>query len=370
MLKDKIRMTYYQNAISEVVKKGSVVLDIGTGSGILAYFAFQAGAKKIYAIEHGEIIEDAKKLAQLNRLNKKIIFLNGMSDKIELPEKVDVVISEILGNFGIEENVHKFTIDARKRFLKPGGMLMPCWLDLYLVPVESKTIWEENIEIWNNNFFGFNLFPIRNYAISQRYLTDCPGKDRFLSKPALISHSNFYEIDTMPSIFEAKFIINKTGGFQGWLGYFKAGLSKNIILSTDPKESVTHWKQVFFPIANTVRVKSGDEVYVKIKAIPRKNNIFWEWKTRIFRNKAEAASFSQTNFNITKEELVLGRADFKPALTPEAEIYRRILSLCDGIKTNQEIADTIITEYPKKYKTTQEALGKVTAIIRGNIKIS
>ena len=118
MIADQVRMEAYRKAIHEVVKKGDVVADIGTGSGILAFFALQAGARKVYAIEQNKIIEEAEELAKLDGMEERIVFIKGRSDRIELPEKVDVITSEILGHFGYEEHVARFKIDARKRFLK------------------------------------------------------------------------------------------------------------------------------------------------------------------------------------------------------------------------------------------------------------
>jgi len=89
MLCDKVRMVAYQKAIHEVVKKGDIVADIGTGSGIMAFFALQAGASKVYAIGQSDIILEAEKLAQINKLADKITFIRGLSDQLEIPEKVE-----------------------------------------------------------------------------------------------------------------------------------------------------------------------------------------------------------------------------------------------------------------------------------------
>ena len=235
MLADQARMAAYKKAIHQVVKKGDVVADIGTGSGILAFFAVQAGAKKVYAIEQHEIIEDAKKLAKINGLDKKIIFIKGRSDSVELPEKVDVIISELIGFFGLEENMQPFKIDARKRFLKPGGILVPSWLELYLVPVESETIWKENIGLWNSDYYGFDFSPVGSYAVSQRYVMDCSDRVNPLALPSMISHIDFNEIDDVPLVFQGEGVINKKAAFHGMVGYFRAGLSQNVVLSTSPE---------------------------------------------------------------------------------------------------------------------------------------
>ncbi|MDI6840882.1 MAG: 50S ribosomal protein L11 methyltransferase [bacterium] len=118
IIEDKVRCEAYQKAIRQVVKNGNIVADIGTGSGLLAYFAIQAGAGKVYAVEKSEIIEDAKRIAIANGWDDKIVFIKGVSTEVELPEKVDVIVLEVIGYFALEENLLKYISDAKKRFLK------------------------------------------------------------------------------------------------------------------------------------------------------------------------------------------------------------------------------------------------------------
>lgn len=369
MLADKVRLASYKRAIFEVIKKNNVVCDIGTGSGILAFLSILAGAKKVYAIERDEVIQEAKKLAQINRLGKKIIFVKGISDKIKLPEKVDVIVSEIIGFLGVEENLIKIKTDARKRFLKSGGRIIPSWLELYLVPVESKDIWEKKIGFWNRDFHGIDFTSVKDCAVSQRYIIDCSKKVHYLDRPYLAFRFNFYQDEEMPVILEGEFSIAKKSILHGMVGYFKVGLSNNVILSTEPKKPLTHWQQTFFPVQNASPVRKGDKVHCRIKAIPCGNNVFWDWEISVHRDGLKVANFCHSNLNITKEELLIGREDFKPMLTEESNIHRRVLNLCDGNRTVKEIANIIYTEYPKKYKTVKNAAQGIIGTIQGRIKV-
>ncbi len=369
MLADQVRMEAYKKAINEVIRKGDIVVDIGTGSGVLAFFAVQAGARKGYAIEQDRIITEAEKLAELNRLEKRIVFIRGRSDRVELPEKVDVVISEIIGHFGLDEHVLRFKDDARERFLKPGGKFIPSWLELYLVPVESEVIWRNNIGLWSNDFYSLDLSPVRNYAISQRYVQDCSGRVKQLAAPFLVSHIDFYKIEKTQSVFEGEFLINKKGNFHGFVGFHQTGLSQKIVISTSPENLLTNWGHSFFPLHDVVPVENGDRVTFRIKAIPQDDALFWEWDTGVKRNGVKKAKFSQSNFTITKEELVIGRSDFRPILSKEAEMMRRVLGLCNGNTTMGEIAEILMAEYPGEYKNLKDATRTVAGIVRGKVNI-
>jgi SAM-dependent methyltransferase len=363
-------METYQKAIHEVVKKGDVVADIGTGSGILAFFAIQAGARKVYALEQNEIIEEAEELARINGLEKRIVFLKGRSDRVEIPEKVDVITSELIGYFGLEENLHRFKIDAKKRLLKPRGRLVPSWLELFLVPVESEAILKDNIGPWSSDYYGWDFSSVRRYALSQRYVTDCSSKVNGLAPPSMISHIGFYEIEKVPSVFQGEFVINKKGTFHGFVGYFRAGLSPSVVLSTSPEKPLTHWRQIFFPLTDVVMVEKGDEVCCKIIAIPYGGRLFWQWETGVSRKGDEIAKCSQSNLRIRKEEFVIRQKDFKPLLTQTGGICRKVFELCDGNRTTEEMAQILFSEYPEEYRDREEAFGAVVGILGGRVKTS
>ena len=141
MLADLDRVNAFRTALSEAVHPGDVVLDIGTGTGLLAIFAIQLGASRVYAIEQGDIVNVAEEVVAKNGIsNEQIRFLKGHSSQVELPERVDLVVAELIGSFGLEESIIPVLSDARERFLKPGGRLLPSWLDLYVAPTEEGEI--------------------------------------------------------------------------------------------------------------------------------------------------------------------------------------------------------------------------------------
>jgi len=152
MIEDCVRTRAYKRAIDEVVKEGDIVVDLGTGTGILAFFCVQSGAGRVYAIEQTEIIDLAKRIGLVNDMASKIVFIRGDSKEIRLPERVDVIVSETLGHFGVEEGMLESLVDARERFLRPGGVLIPRTLSLVIAPVEAPEIFDE-MNYWNQKSY-------------------------------------------------------------------------------------------------------------------------------------------------------------------------------------------------------------------------
>jgi ubiquinone/menaquinone biosynthesis C-methylase UbiE len=363
LLSDQVRIKAYNKAISEVVKSGDIVADIGTGSGILAFLAVRAGAKKVYAIEKESVIEEARQLTRINHMEGRITFVQGRSDRIDLPEKVDVVTSELIGFLGIEEYLPFYQIDARKRFLKPGGVLVPSWLELHLVPMESETIWQEKIGVWQKDFYGFDFSALREHAVSRTYIVEHSSDTSLLSTPEIISRIDFDSMEDMPLLYQTQFSVQKTGRFHGYVGYFRVGLSPSVILSTAPDKPQTHWRQTYFPAQDMMMVEDGDKIHCRMKAIPFMGNVFWEWKTKIYRQEKMIIEFSQSDFDVSKKTLDMGTPDFVPVLNDSGNIHRRVLNLCDGEKTKEEIVQHLLSEYPKRYSSVNEASREVVKIM-------
>jgi precorrin-6B methylase 2 len=135
MLHDDRRTRHYLTALSEAVGPGDVVVDIGTGSGVLAVAAARAGARHVYAIEASDIARVAERVFAINGVQDKVTLIPGWSRQIELPELADVLVAEIIGNEPLEEEILETTLDARQRLLKPDARLIPHALTLLVRPL-------------------------------------------------------------------------------------------------------------------------------------------------------------------------------------------------------------------------------------------
>ncbi len=255
MLSDQIRMTAYHRAIVKSVKPGDVVVDLGAGTGILGLWALQAGAAKVYAIEKTDAIHLARQLARANHCEDRIEFIQANSIDAVLPEQADVLVSETLGSFGIDENTLAFTRDAVTRFLKPNAVIIPQTLELYVAPLDDAEVYHK-LDFWRQipdlDFSpAFELFAGKIMVESVR--------PQDLLAPAInvgsLDLANLTDIEYRARVYMQ---MAKPGTLHGIAAWFHCRLCDGISINTASDQPATHWKQAFFPFRDPIDVIVGD----------------------------------------------------------------------------------------------------------------
>ncbi len=126
MMNDRERNDAYDAALRAAVTPESRVLEIGTGSGLLAMMAARAGAKSVTTCEaEPAIAAAAERVIAANGFAGRIRVLAQLSTKVELEEKADLLVSEIFSSELLAEGVLPSIADAKRRLLKPGARVIP-----------------------------------------------------------------------------------------------------------------------------------------------------------------------------------------------------------------------------------------------------
>ena len=170
MLHDTRRTSDYVAAVMAAVRPGDVVLDLGTGSGVLAVAAARAGARRVYAVEATDIAEVADRVFAANGVQERVTLIPGWSRQVELPEPADVLVAEVIGSEPLAEEILETTLDARRRLLKRKARLVPNALTLLVRPLripdaEARlhVIERRDVERWRR-LHGIDLRPLHEAA--------------------------------------------------------------------------------------------------------------------------------------------------------------------------------------------------------------
>lgn len=286
MLRDRVRIDAYRRAIERQVG-GRTVLDLGSGTGILAMFAARAGAKHVYAIEETSILDIAKQLAEANGLAGSITFLGGNSRDILLPDKVDVVVSELIGNEPLGERIIPVLRDAARRFLREDGTMIPARLSVGALGVQSRTLEVElaqSVESIRSagdlgEQLGFDMSPLveayrdefsrgRVDMTFSQHLRP-PGEENgavVLTAEQLVGVWDLARLEGVGSRLQRPlaFDVIEDGLHNAMVTFFTAHLDDHVVLTTSPfaAEQPTSWGGQLFSALAPLPVRKGEKLKV------------------------------------------------------------------------------------------------------------
>ncbi len=270
MLNDRARTESFLEAIRRVVRPGDVVVDLGTGTGIMAMAAARAGAKRVYAIEQSGIGESAAALFAANGLGDLVTLVRGWSTEIDLPERGDVLVSEMIGNDPLGEQILSVTADAVKRLLKPGARLIPAAVTILGLPVtvppdklEEDVFCPATLKKWRS-WYGIDFGPLAEVSLSRpRCLYVNPYRAR--QWPALAAGAPLLKVDLKAiggSVFRDTTVatVEVRGTLNGVLTYFEAELGAGVRLSTHPAAGTVdnHWSSQVWVLDEGLSLEAGD----------------------------------------------------------------------------------------------------------------
>lgn len=257
MLTDKPRQEAYQQAIlnNKELFNNKIVLDVGTGTGILSVFCAQAGAKKVYAVEASNLARLAREVAKENGYENTIEVFECKIEDFELPEevgKVDIIVSEWMGFFLLHEGMLDSVIFARDKFLKPNGLMFPETATIFVAPCSVPSRFDDfdHVSGVSMKTFGREL---------RRQKSDKPeilnvDAEHLLHEGHIMAWLDLKEasVDDL-NTFDMKevIVIQRPGIFQGvclWFDCTFPSVASNqptseVVLSTNPNCPATHWKQ-------------------------------------------------------------------------------------------------------------------------------
>lgn len=268
LIADQVRNDAFRRALAAVIEKGqSAVADIGAGTGLLGLMAAELGAREVILYEKGEIGAVAAEVIRKNRATRRCTLMPCDSREMQDPPRADIVVSETLGNYALEENIIDTLADARERHLKPGGVVIPRRLTQWVAPVTSDRLHLE-LTAWDRVGAGIDLSPARAMSFNNVYVRSLETRELL---DGMASARTWDTIDLTCEVRtsrkgEASWKLAHDATIHGFAVWWQAELVPGISLSTAPDAPRTHWEQLYFPLMMPITAAKGETVMVSLRS--------------------------------------------------------------------------------------------------------
>jgi SAM-dependent methyltransferase len=350
MVFDDVRNPAYETALKSLITPETVVLDLGAGLGILGLMAAKLGARHVYLVEPEPLVNLAGEVARLNGLQDRITILQGRIEDVELPEKVDLIISVFTGNLLYSEDLLPSLFLARDRWLKPDGRLLPDKAQLCLAPYCDEALHAEFIGQWSDPSRALDLGSFERFAANEIiWLSREELRGELLGEGVVISEINLQEATSADCSGKAVCPVTINGPCHGLLGWIRMRLGDSW-LSTSPLEPATHWKNALLPLQPPLNLQAGDAITIDLQ---RPVHGDWHWQVISANGKQRHSTF----LSHPEGPAFFARqhADAKATLSRRGKATGKVLELIASGHTNGEIASQLLDAFPDLFGDTAAA---------------
>lgn len=276
IVRDEARNDAYEAALKRAVTANSKVLEIGTGSGILAMMAARAGADDVVTCETMPAIAEAA---------QDIIALNGYAERVrviarrsfdldaerDLGGPADILVSELISNSMLGQDLLAVTEHAARALLKPGARVIPARGRVRVALAHHNDVRPKRM----GAIAGFDLTPF-NRLFRSRYQIDRGSTGlSLLSGPAYLFEFDFQSGGPFPPLSGTAVVTSTGGEANGVAQWIILEMDEETSYENDPRPGATStWAVVFWPFMAPREYPSG--AAVEIAGSHDRRNL-WIW---------------------------------------------------------------------------------------------
>ena len=349
-LSDDRRIEQFRRALEQAISPGDIVADIGCGFGILGLICLQAGASRVWGIDKTEAIEIARETMFRAGLDAQFNGVRESSFHAKLPEKVDAIVCDHVGYFGIDYGILEIMGDARRRLLKPGGLIVPSQVSLFIAGVSSP-ICRAKAEAWTAAEVPNEYRWLREYGVNFKHRYDFSPSE-ILSEPVKMGSIDLTQDSDELIFFQNSLCILKDCELDGLAGWFECTLAEGIWMTNSPLAADRIDRhQVFLPFDVPMKVRKEDSIEVSLAIRHRDGLISWS-----VQNRSNGLRQKQS----TWRSKILSASDLdKKAIKPRnlndvGRASMAILNSVDGQLTSGEIEEAVATQHPDLFPSREE----------------
>jgi protein arginine N-methyltransferase 1 len=285
LIADHVRNAAFFQALREVIRPGeTTVADLGSGTGLLGFYAARLGAKDVYFYEYSPALKLSQKIARQNGL-RRCHFIHAHSRQVADPIPVDVIVSETLGNFAYEENIIENLADAR-RFLKPGGVMIPQRVEQFVTPVIAARYFDE-LCAWNHIEIDVDFSTAREMSLNNLYVRSFRPDDLFDEgrQARRWDHVDLRKKNGSVRRGSSRWVVDRRETIYGFALWWECELLPGIALSTNPQAARTHWEHLYCPVLEPISAHPGDALELTLVSDSRYEvGASMKWEITLRRN--------------------------------------------------------------------------------------
>src|SRR5262249_9055399 len=298
MIADEPRMVAYAQALRQAVRPGSVVLDIGSGTGIFALLACKFGASAVYAIEPADAVQVAREIATANNCSERIHFVQDLSTRVQLEKAADVIVSDLRGVLPPFQRHIPSIGDAPKRLLRSAGILIPKQDTVWAAVVEASQAYDELLSIWDENQYEFRMDAARKIVLNNWIRTHLKS-EQMVTEPKCWATLDYRTIEAPDVNGTISWTSTRATTAHGLCLWFDASLGEGLEFSNRPGFPELIYGTAFFPWTTPVDLLPTDSITVTLLANLVGDDYIWCWNTRILAGGDPTkikADFRQSTF--------------------------------------------------------------------------
>jgi protein arginine N-methyltransferase 1 len=273
-LADARRQRAFRRALRSAIRPGCAVLDIGSGTGIWAVEAARLGASRVVAIEReGVLVPLIERLARANGVADRVQVVHGESRQVRLPGRFDVVVAELVGHLGFDEQIVPVMADARARFLRRGGRIVPQALALWAEPVKLRA----DAAVRGR---GLDLQPFRDLTVHCARVI-YGGALRTVAPAVRLVRVDLRKAGIRAGWGEqrGRWAVPDLARVDGVAVWVEITLAPGVTLRT---RTGTHWSPTFFPVERLGRGRGTLDCRIRMDGPP-------SWEVRVASSGARRA---------------------------------------------------------------------------------
>ncbi len=358
-LSDALKLRRYAEAIAASVREGDAVVDVGCGSGVLGLACLRAGARVVHFIDETAFLEVARRTVVDAGYGARASFHSGRAQQIELSERADVVVCDHVGYFGIDYGILDILLDARRRFLKPEGTIIPAELRLTVAAVESAAC-RALTGNWRGDLVPADYHWVGDIASETKHSVVLKADD-------VLTHAA--QIATVLPGTEARAFFSSTtdlvatraGRLDGIGGWFDCRLAADVWMTNSPLAGERiHRSQAFLPLPGP-QVSAGETIRVTVMMRPGDHVISW-----VVHLSQSGQRFARSTWNrqlLSQKGLVRANPTRPAVLNARGRARRVVLSYCDGTRSAQAVQQLVLQNHPDLFPCADEVADFVAGVL-------